>query len=974
MPDVDDSPSDFPDMKPVRSAPPLVTINGCGMSMYGARDADPQTGTYVKTHCLCLLFMPIVALSAYRVADSERGWYFIGRVPLSAFARAWNCFLVLALLGSVGYGAWHNHTSSPGYAAGKRLAEADRLVAEGKMGPAAPIYFDLTFGGTEHAVAAVEKFQALIDGPVAQADAEAATAVFRTAQRMQQRGRTLPRVLDSGLAWVTQHAEADPRAALEVLEIIAPFGQAEALNPRRRELLERLVVSEPGNADLASQLGVVYEAQGELAKCEPLLAPHQRQLGVREGARILGQIYAHQSKFEPAHALLLPYVEGRLKQLRAAEAAYAAAVKQVQKQAVDQLQTGLAPGFAYDRYQKASKGDKETLVDEYVTGKIKSDPAVKKALEAISSEARVVPVAIDLGIVILRRAQDGADPNVRREELEKAEKMFLAVRGLAGESDQYRLYLGQVYYWLGKHDAGRKLFDELLASKKRSFETLVGVARLLREVGALAEARALAEEAYDNAAQQDQKHGAAAFRSTMWIDTDDQIAWLRRSNTAEPSIKGSLSTALGDKAIQDGNDAEAAQHLREAIDVYSKQAETAASLNNGALAHLSLFRVTGDRQALDKGLEMLDRAVALDPSNSILLSNVAGSVMGAAFRDVIGKSIDLKALRLEGRLDLLAFLYKDAASREQVVKRLRGHAGFARASSYLDRLLTLAPKSPDNYHVLAANYRFLRDEAALRALRQRAEAADLDLSDIRRHALDQYTGKEDAKLHKELGPRIERYEAVLKERRKAKDTTFAVAACSLIQLRMTLDTMGVPLDADALVKLAEEAHAAAPSKATGSTLVAALLARAGRTLEGKEPAYAGLVAKARRALSPSYLIAVGLDQEGKLGEAIRADQDVRRAVALHRQQIAGFPDDASEWSWAVMRALHPDDAARTRELLAQDKCLEHERALEERIDLYSATVAYRAYWSQVLAGDQAKGQKILKECAERGVPIPLLKD
>ena len=47
-----------------------------------------------------------------------------------------------------------------------------------------------------------------------------------------------------------------------------------------------------------------------------------------EGARILGQLYAQQNKLEQAHALLLPYVEERLKKyhevekrLTAAEAA-----------------------------------------------------------------------------------------------------------------------------------------------------------------------------------------------------------------------------------------------------------------------------------------------------------------------------------------------------------------------------------------------------------------------------------------------------------------------------------------------------------------------------------------------------------------------------------------------------------------------------------------------------------------------------
>src|SRR5205807_371887 len=83
----------------VRSAPPLFRINGCGFGVYGKRDFDPETGTYVKTYCFCLLFIPVVALSAYRVADASRGWYFLGRVPLSGFARVWNVLLLAVALG-----------------------------------------------------------------------------------------------------------------------------------------------------------------------------------------------------------------------------------------------------------------------------------------------------------------------------------------------------------------------------------------------------------------------------------------------------------------------------------------------------------------------------------------------------------------------------------------------------------------------------------------------------------------------------------------------------------------------------------------------------------------------------------------------------------------------------------------------------------------------------------------------------------
>ena len=66
----------FPDMQPISSPPSLFGIYGIGTSIAGKRDVDEQTVTYVKTHCLTLLFIPLIAIGAYRVADAQtEGWY-----------------------------------------------------------------------------------------------------------------------------------------------------------------------------------------------------------------------------------------------------------------------------------------------------------------------------------------------------------------------------------------------------------------------------------------------------------------------------------------------------------------------------------------------------------------------------------------------------------------------------------------------------------------------------------------------------------------------------------------------------------------------------------------------------------------------------------------------------------------------------------------------------------------------------------
>ena len=102
----------FPRMRPIKSVPWLATVNGIGLTMAGRRDLDPETGTYVKTHCFSFLFIPLLALGAYRVANAERGWYFLGKESLSGLARGWNWLVLALLMGLIGEAGWQSYTAT----------------------------------------------------------------------------------------------------------------------------------------------------------------------------------------------------------------------------------------------------------------------------------------------------------------------------------------------------------------------------------------------------------------------------------------------------------------------------------------------------------------------------------------------------------------------------------------------------------------------------------------------------------------------------------------------------------------------------------------------------------------------------------------------------------------------------------------------------------------------------------------------
>jgi len=968
--------SRFPEMQPVRKPPSLVSVNGCGLRAYGSRDLDHETGTYVKTQCICLFYIPILALRAFRVVDAEGGgWYCIGREPLSAFAKAWN-FLVLGGVASLaGILCWNAYTNSPDYRAGQQLAMADDFAANGKWVKAVRLYLTVTNSGTRHAPQAANALKDLLDGLVGQASAQDVAAVLDIVVRKVRRSRAppiVPDVLERGLALVDRFAETDPHGALAILEVIAPLVTvAEALVAKREQVLERAVAHEPNDPEPASKLALIYEGRGELERCEGLLDPHRDRLGDTEGARILGQLDAARGEVEASFALLAPYCEGRLERLHGAEQAYNNAAELAWKRAVGRLEKGQGPESFYRQYKAASEDEQQALVQEYVEKQIRGDAGIRMKQEALIREASVVPVALDLGMVRLHRAQAMPDPQARQDELQAAEETFLAIRGLAGDTDQYRLFFGQVCYWLGKHDQGRELFDELLTVNQRSCETLMSVSSTLRDLGACSEARELAEEAYNKEADQGKKYEAALLRALLPTDSDDQIEWYRRANPADPHVKAALSMALGNRAIQEGDNRGAARHLHQAIAAYEQQAPTTATLNNAALAYFSLFQATGEPEGHDKGVQMLERAVALEPSNSILLYNAATTLLTGALSDIIGDAIDLKTLNFEGDFSLLSFLYEDAAGRAPFRQRVRSHADVARALAYFGKLLVLRPKDVNVYAAVAAIHKYTRDIEAMQDLRQRLQQVELDLTEARRRTLDFYAGTDDPKRRRESEASIERFEKLVNiTRGQSPGATFAVAATYLATARMAVDILGISPDADDIVALVEEAHAVAPSSATRRTLVAALLFRAGQTLARQDAAYAEMASRAGRSLAPIYLVAVALTRPDEQRDAALNNADVRRAVSLLLEDSQAFPAEGISWDWAMLRAGQPDEAARVASTVRQDEVRRIGRAIDLLLSPMSATAAFDAYWSALIDGNEDEGAEILRRSAARGVPMP----
>ncbi len=87
-------------LKPIKSAPALHTINGVGFTLYGCTDVDPETKSYLATYYFVFFFIPIFPICRYRVISAGDGSYrFLGKAPLTT-GHKWHIgislFLILA--------------------------------------------------------------------------------------------------------------------------------------------------------------------------------------------------------------------------------------------------------------------------------------------------------------------------------------------------------------------------------------------------------------------------------------------------------------------------------------------------------------------------------------------------------------------------------------------------------------------------------------------------------------------------------------------------------------------------------------------------------------------------------------------------------------------------------------------------------------------------------------------------------------
>lgn len=964
----------FPEMQPVKSAPAMFTVNGCGLSMWGRREFDAETGTYLKTWCLVFLFLPVFCFRTYRVADApNRGWYFLGREPVSLFAKMWNLFLLSCIGGGFTYNAWLRHTQSPEYIAAQKMEAAHADIAAGQWQKAFHTLHDVAMGSTSHSTQAFTEFQELAAKEVSAADLPTVTDSVRLASSLKARGGPdfVTRLIhEISAPAIDRHGEKNPVETRSLLPVIEPLiehakdpgASRKWFDQTKRKLLETAFVFTPNPPlEIVVELAAVLEEENNLERCEQILSARKTELGTTEGARILGQIYAGRGELDEAYSLLMPYMQIRLNDLQSVNQQLEQRLKFVQDQAIRDLEQGQGPPSFYARYDSAGEDLQHELVNNFLMERIAADEQIKDLEQKSTALGTAVPAAIDLGIIQLRRGQAESDPGLRRQELEQAEKTFLAVRGQLGETDTYRMFLGQVYFWMGRQDEGKKLFEELLASS-RTQELMLQIAGIYREVGSVSDARLLAEEAYQSAADDQQRDSAAGLRAVMHTGVEDQIAWLEKCSQNSAYTKVSLAQARGEKAELDGNDVEAARHYQETIDGYQQLPESSSSLNNVALVLFRLAIINSDSASFDRGLEKLERAIALEPDNSILLLNATDAIEKAVIVAVVGNRLDFERTGISKSFDVFSWFYNDLTGLESLANEVRGHPGIRRVIDNFEKLTVLSPRSKSAWLNLTRIYRGLDDNEKQRSLLDRLRTTPLDhagdavnLEQYRRGQLDQLmrtaAKTSEAKHRKYL-------DAVNGEH----DVASACVAGELIDSHETLARIGDSIDYESDLALAMAIYEAVPSSGARSALMGARCRLAIEKLKSQSPVLEDVLNRYRREAHAELILLIALIKDPSLRDPLVQSPEIKGWIEDLRRQMELFPESASAIRYQLLSALGETDLVEQLKKRLLDKA---DSAVEVELTLllYPSNVAAacEAWWYSLLVGNQALTEKSLAD-------------
>ncbi len=957
----------FPELDFRRTSPGLFRLNGCGLGLYFSKDRDRETGTYVKSHCACVLWIPIFPIAEYRVADADGGgWYIVGRNPLNGLHRAVRGIALAAVALVVAGIAFSMYTSSDSYQDAKALDRGTELVDRGDLDDAARTYRRLAKRGGDVAVSAREELTALVAKVGPDTDVEMARIVFESAHTPGDGlGPVVPSVWSNAVAWVGKNDALRTREALDALELFSSVAEDEAaVSTAQRDLLERIVSSRPTDIDAASELAVLLESGEELARAVSILEPHALRLGAREGARVLGQAYAAMGRFEDALPLLQGYTNARLATLSKEGPAFEEAIARAQKRAFAHLDRGNAKAAWYQAYDRASEAEQQEMIAAQVSKLLEDDDQFVAARTRYVEASAVVPVAMDLGIVRMQRAHGMTDEFAARREMEAAEQTFSAIHGAAQGDPDFLLASARVAFWLGKRDQCRALLDEVLVVGGEAFDVRYAVGGVLRALGESRAALETWEAAYSVATSDEEKQEVASSIGAILGDPHEASKWFQRSDPDDPLVRALHADCRARLAMLAGDLVAARREFTACIEAYDRLPRSAVTLHNSGVAAYSLVSITGEVALLDDAVKRLRAGLAEMPTDVSVMTNTARALATSAWSHALAGDIDLRT----GLRTLISLSYDNAEQRGSLRASVRESAEMQEATQILERALALGARGVPVITLRAEIANDFDDVARLRALLARVIDGGVELANAEdAHAAARAAAADTTSL----GKLIAESERSLAESRAEKGSPTRVALrLTMLQLQRAAVSQGIDGDLNTVDQLAQALYREHPSSSTRATVSRT----AGLQL------HTALLASNERYASEWKRCSVHVDVTGFLAEALHRDEALRskavttpefqRLLGLYDESARRFPRSESPRRWAITRFGTSEQAARALASVRANETGPLSTQIHHHCAPHQLSAALAEAWRRRVSGDESGADAVLDGCAALGAPIP----
>ncbi len=878
--------------------------------------------------------------------------------------------VVLLVLGAVAWYGWGAYQKTDGYLSGQSMKQALQATEDKRYDDAVVAYQRVIDNEWPDQQQAGEAQQATYALGLADTSAEQVAALVEYAPQTG-RDELVEMSITKGRGAVETFERTDLRGAAAIVGALRYLVPADSsLLKQRISILERLVAQEPDALGAKEELAEVYYDSAGFDRVIDTLEPVRGQLGATtRGALFLGKALSQKGHYEQAIPLLSGYVEPALEQLARHEANYTRLAEAAYQKAFQTLNEGQGSEAFYAKYNEAGEAEQQMLLTQEIHTMMDSDQAYSDAIIAYQEANEVVPHAFDLGIAQLFHARNLPPGDDQTQGLKAAEQTFLALQGAAGESDEYRLFLGQVKYWLGKEEEGSQLFEKLLEANDRNSESLLMVGGVMRELGEQRRAGDIFEEAFEKGQTELEKQNAATLRALTISEPEEQIVWLERCDQSLPQTQVRIANAKA-RIAKDAGDMEGAiEQMRVAVDGYDKMGDDQSTLNNRSLAYQELFSMTGDPQDYQRGAEEMARALELNPNDGIIVSNALTTMMDSAVIQVLGERFDFRALQGAYSNRMLQMLYADQAGYEAITEQLVAVPAFERARALADRVRLIAPKSAASYTLGMEYYWLANQPQQVAKIGRSMKGLDLDTTAVEQSTRDMWAGTDREDDLEQLRAYLKTLEDSL------ADLTEGTLEHDYQILRRALGETSLATFEGSDPKLfgqlrkANKIRLSRPCRYADKVVYDIYLTMADQKLRDTEPAYADMAKKTNWGIGAKSRVCWALVQEGA-EEKWLEDVHLKSAFEILAAHIEKMPSEHSAFDWAMAQAYDAELGQRVRDEIVAS---EHQLArliAQKAFNPIDGAAVIEAYLLYRLMGDEAQADQVLAAGREAGIPLP----